>query len=127
MPPEHARAYWPHIKEHIERALEYGWNTPEEVLALIENAQAQCWFAYDDEKVYGVWITRIEQSDIGRYCLVWLAGGERANQWVPMVTEHTEPWAKSQGCEHMQVVGRKGWVKRLPEYKWTAVVLRKEL
>lgn len=127
VPPARARDFWPHISQHIEAALDYGWNTPEEVLALIENAQAQCWFAFDGDKVWGVWVTRIEQSSRGRFCLVWLAGGEKSNQWIPLVTEHTEKWAREQGCENMQIVGRKGWVKKMPDYKWTAVVLRKEL
>lgn len=125
--PDQARDYWPHIQPHIERALEYGWNTSDEVLALIEVAQAQCWLAVDEGKVLGAWVTRIEQSERGRFCLLWLAGGERLHEWLHLVGEHTEPWAKENGCTQMQMVGRKGWVKRLPDYKWTSIVLRKDL
>lgn len=127
IPPERAREYWPYVAPNIERALEYGWNTPLEVLALIENAQAQCWIAVDEGKLIGVWVTRIEQSGVGRFCLVWLAGGERVSEWIPLVQEHTESWARENGCSEMQIIGRKGWAKRLPDYKWTAIVLKKEL
>lgn len=127
VPPARAREFWPHVERQINMALEYGWNTPEEVLALIENAQAQCWLAIKGDKVLGTWVTRIEQSERGRFCLVWLAGGEKVHEWVHLVGENVEPWARENGCEEMQVVGRKGWVKRLPDYKWTSVVLRKSL
>ena len=127
VPPAKAREYWPYVEPHVEKALEYGWNQPEEVLELIANAQAQCWMAIDGEKVMGVWVTRVEQSERGRFCLVWLAAGEKVHEWLHLVTEKVEPWAKENGCSEMQIVGRKGWVRRLPDYKWTAVVLRKEI
>lgn len=125
--PDHARVYWPHIEPLIARAAEYGWNTTDEVLALIEQSQAQCWLALDEGRLIGTWITKIEQSGKGRFCLVWLAAGERVNEWIPLVREYTEPWARENGCKEMQIIGRKGWVKKLPDYKWTAIVLRKEL
>jgi len=127
VPPARAGEFWPHISQHIEKALEYGWNTPEEVLTLIENAQAQCWLAVKGDRVLGVWVTRIEQSERGRYCLVWLTGGERVHEWLHLVGDEVEPWARENGCEELQLVGRKSWVRRLPEYKWTSVVLRKSL
>lgn len=127
VPPGQTAEYWPYVSPLIEKALVHGWNTPEEVYALIDESKAQCWLAIENNRVIGTWVTRIEQADIGRFCLVWLGGGEQSNKWIPLIQEYTEPWAKENGCKEMQIVGRKGWVKRLPEYKWTAVVLRKEL
>lgn len=127
VPPQEARVYWPHVLPLLDKAIEFGWNTADEVFGLIESAQAQCWLAVEGNRLIGVWVTKVEQSARGRFCLVWLAGGEQVNKWMPMVQEYTEPWAKENGCSEMQIVGRKGWVKKLPDYKWTAIVLRKEL
>jgi hypothetical protein len=41
--------------------------------------------------------------------------------------EHIESWARTMGCYAIEIVGREGWQRVLPDYKRTAVVLEKPL
>jgi hypothetical protein len=41
--------------------------------------------------------------------------------------EEIERWAMSINCVAMEIRGRKGWVRALPEFKQTGVLLEKDL
>jgi hypothetical protein len=50
-----------------------------------------------------------------RVCRIWLAGGDMAELTTEMLPQ-VEAWAKANGCTRMEIVGRKGWKRVLPEY-----------
>ena len=58
-------------------------------------------------------------------CLIVLAGGslETLRRCLPLVEE----WARHQGCQAMEVTGRKGWLRELKDYSQSQVRLWKEL
>ncbi len=58
-------------------------------------------------------------------CRIWLAGGEldelvEAEKFIAV-------WAKAQGCDAMEINGRKGWQRQLKDYTATSVILTKDL
>lgn len=73
----------------------------------------------------GFWITRIENTLTKRYGLVWIVAGTGLDEGLPFYRDTIEPWFWSQGCEWIELHGRKGWKRVLPDYRESAVVLRK--
>ena len=50
-----------------------------------------------------------------------------AGEFDQKLMDEMEEWGKSVGCKSSYFSGRKGWVKRLPDYKQITVTLHKEL
>lgn len=100
---------------------------PVEVKEALVTAHAQLWGAHDDGRVLGIWITRIENVGSRKRGLLWIAAGSPLEVGLKLYHEFTEPWLKQQGCEYVQIVGRKGWQRVLPEYREAGVILEKVL
>lgn len=112
---------WHLIEPFLKRVESRDW-TCEFVKSELEAARAQLW-GFQDTRVRGVWITRIE----GERGLVWIAAGEDLKRGLQLFREHTEPWLKSKGCTYVQIVGRRGWEKVLHDYENVGIVLVKDL
>ena len=97
----------------------------EDVRALIEAQRAQLWLVVD-EIPKAAWVTTIENSPSQRWVRVMWAGGEESDAWLPLF-QGVEQWAKSIGASKVVIIGRKGWIKKLPTYRQAAVVLEKKL
>lgn len=61
-----------------------------------------------------------------RVAAIRFTTGEHSHEWAHLISE-IENWAKSQGCGKIETWARKGWVKRLPEYRMTHVLLEKDI
>tara|TARA_R110002096_G_scaffold2952_4_gene15091 strand:+ start:6572 stop:6724 length:153 start_codon:yes stop_codon:yes gene_type:complete len=48
---------------------------------------------------------------------------ELVNRMEPDVVE----WAKGQDCDHMEIIGRRGWRRVLNDYREPAAILTKEI
>ena len=79
------------------------------------------WLVIDDkgdDKVIAAITTRIiEYPSKKAMALDWV-GGKRMNDWLPLVLEKINSFAKDCGCEHLEGYGRKAWSKVLKKYKW---------
>lgn len=111
------------LTPHIEAALAHAGNThtPADVWAAIERRDAQFWPLHDS-----VIVTEIVSYPAGRSVRFWLAGGnlDELLEAEPLVTR----WAKENyGCTRAEVIGRKGWVRKLTDYRPAAVLLTKEI
>jgi hypothetical protein len=100
----------------IEPFLEFGsleW-TPQYVKQELIAARAQL-FCIADSRIRGIVITQIITQP-HKWGLLWIASGRGLKEGMAMLLEHIEPWLWAQGCEFIQIVGRRGW-KVLPGYK----------
>jgi len=111
------------LRHHILAALEHAGDTHTEhdILDLLRNDQAQFWPAENSAM-----ITEIVGYPNGNHCRIWLAGGEY-DELRELERDRLIPWARSQGCRRIELVGRKGWARRLKDYKEVATVLAKEI
>lgn len=125
IPSEDINHHWVDIAPFIEQCETPGWDVWDIRRALLKK-EAQLWAVTTNGKISGIWITRIENSYSQRWGLVWVASGSGLEN-VDLYREHIEPWLREQGCSFIEVVGRKGWVKILPDYKEKGVILTKEL
>ena len=114
---------WRRLRHHILAALEHagGTHTEDDVLDLLRADQAQFWPAANSAMV-----TEIVGYPQGSHCRIWLAGGEY-DELRALERDMVIPWASSVGCRRIELVGRKGWARRLTDYNEVARVLAKEI
>ena len=116
-------AEWRRLRHHILAALEHagGTHSEDDVLDLLRADQAQFWPAANSAMV-----TEIVGYPQGSHCRIWLAGGEY-DELRALERDMVIPWASSMGCRRIELVGRKGWARRLTDYNEVARVLAKEI
>lgn len=119
-------SHWPDGRHLILPALECGREHDEaDVVAALENGAAQLWLGIDDQVRCAV-VTRLNQTARGLVCEIWLMGGVDRRLWLHFLAD-IEQAAKAAGCVAVELIGRAGWARLLPDYKRTAVVLEKVL
>lgn len=90
---------------------------------MIATREAQAWCI--GEPIECVLLTKIENTKECRYGLLWLGAGDL--RLITSVHGIVENWFRSMGCKYVQVTGRRGWKKSLPDYDEIAVILVKTL
>ncbi len=93
------------------------------VRKMVANKEAQAWCIGNPLEC--VLLTKIENTTERRYGLLWMAAGDL--RLVEVANKIVEPWFKSMGCTFIQIVGRRGWKKHMPEYEETSINMVKYL
>lgn len=94
-----------------------------QVREMVERREAQVWCI--GTPIECVLLTKIENHKEHRFGLLWLCAGDL--RMVDSVREIVEHWFRSMGCKYVQIVGRRGWKKLLPDYNETSINLVKYL
>jgi hypothetical protein len=123
--PESLKVFWPLVSHFIQMAIDKGSDRfcLSDVLKLLEEKKAQL-FVFRDEEILGACVTTIESSRACKWLRIMWAGGRDLDKWFHFL-EPIEQWAKSIGCEKVVIIGRKGWEKKLNDYRKTSVILEK--
>lgn len=120
---EDALKLWPLVEPLIKRAtdLDHGRSTPDTIKELISQDKALLWA---DKNLKMVLVSSVEEYPTGKKTLLLrVCGGEDLSickQAFPMLKDY----ARDMGCDSVEVRGRKGWLKVLPEFKEDYTVLR---
>ena len=117
---------WPEIEKHICRVENAPWSLAD-VRRELEAGRSQAWGIRDSGRVLGFWVISINTSWSSKFGLVWIAAGDAMDIGLPLYREFIEPYFRSQGCEWIDINGRKGWKRVLGDYSEISVVLRKTL
>lgn len=131
IPSERIGEFWPLVAPFLMMVENPDW-TLDEVFECICEKQAQVWAVSESGSLRGIWITQIKNTQKNRYGLVWIAAGAATNtldlgQGINLFLEHTESWFKELGCKEVRIIGRKGWVKALPGFKYHSAIMSKTL
>lgn len=122
VPSELVPTYWSRLEGLVEEALEYGNGEylSEDIYEACRCGAMQLWATDKSVAVTSLIIYPRRQT-----CLIVLAAGnlEDLRRCLPLVEE----WALYQGCDGIEVMGRMGWLKALPDYSQAQVHLRKDL
>ena len=110
------------LAHHIEAALAYSGDTHSllHVVDAIKDGSAQ-FFPLENSVI----VTEIVDYPKRAVCRIWLAGGEM-DELIEAEKSIVE-WARSHGCDGMEIIGRKGWERQLKDYKAASTVLIKEI
>jgi hypothetical protein len=116
------------LKGHLDLALT---KAPEyettDVLDEVIRGRSTLWYIRDpQDTVVGIVTTQLKQYPQKTIGLIHLLGGTDIHKWVHTI-ETLEAWATSNGCESMEIQGRRGWLKLLPDYKEQRVFMTKQL
>ena len=92
------------------------------------NGDYTLWVAIDEESkdVVAAMTTEFAYYPRDKVCRVVTLAGERMKEWIGNL-DMVEDWAKEQGCNYLDMYGRRGWIKVLPDWKEDSVLLRKKL
>lgn len=86
----------------------------------------QLWVVWDGT-VRAIVITELYKDVSGmKCCMIRVCTGNGAKDWSHLIG-FIEDWARGQGCERLDMLARKGWAKRLPDYHLTHIMLEKVL
>ena len=110
---------WSEIVPHVEEALIHGSGTVTSYGLFVQclGASAQCWVDENDEgDILGVAITRFEHSEATKIFAIvttthpdWFSEG-------PDVLGFFEGFAEAEGCEKVNIYGRRGWQRVLSKH-----------
>lgn len=132
-PPDALDKVWPLAGSMIARAVEYtdGATSLDQQRAAILKGDKQLWLVIDNEnkeirnKVVAAGITSLQlNADETKTANIELFGGENMNDWFDQ-KDSFEKWAKTEGCHDIRLWARKGWAKRLDDFKLTHYIMRK--
>ena len=109
------------VKEHTEGELE-----TDDFLEPLTHGDMQLWIATEGSTVHGVMVTQLipyPQKKILR--IISLAGDnfEELREFQEMI----EAFAVKTGCTALEMWGRKGWKKLLPDWESNYIVYTKDL
>ena len=126
-PPNDAPRLWLRVKHLIVEAMRRGdMGSFEEVERDVLGNNAYLWVAIEDDVFLAVAVTKVTQGEKERLCTIVACGGEDFQRFGHLIKD-LEDYARTEGCQAMEVCGRAGWVRLLSEYRPVKVILRKEL
>lgn len=118
---------WDKIQHLVEKTDDVVLNS-EDVLQFLASGQWRLWVAIENGTVVAAMTVEFFYYPRDKVCRVVTMGGERMVEWLTSDTINTfEDWARQEGCSYIDVYGRRGWKKVLPNFEEKAVLLRKQL
>jgi len=139
IPPEKVLAIAPKVMDLVERACEYSGGRFDPVSTLQACAGAdpnrhwQLWIAGysggdEPPTMDSIAVTAITVYPTGLKLLeMILVAGENARSWLQF-EDFVAAWAKREGCQRLQALGRRGWSRTLPKHwRQSAVIYEREI
>lgn len=97
-----------------------------DVEADVRGGNAYLWLAVDSDSVIAAAVTKVTQDDGGRLCTIVACAGHDWKKFGPLIAG-LEAYARAEGCGRIEICGRPGWRRRLPDYRLAKIVIRKRL
>ena len=131
IPVEAIEMVWPMIEADVERAVSRngGRFTVDGLKARVENDDWQLFLVWDkDERSHkAIVMTNVYREMNGELVAsIPFVSGRRAEEWIDLLPV-LEGWAEKVGAHRIETWARKGWARRLKDYKLTHVLLEKPL
>jgi hypothetical protein len=125
--PAQVESIWPHVAHFIRRAMERGgMGRFADVERDVLTANAYLWVAIEAGAVLAAAVTQVTQQDDQRLCTIVACGGRDFARWGGRIAG-LEDYARAENCARIEIAGRPGWRRRLPDYRLAKIVIRKEL
>lgn len=127
VPTSAVETVWDSVKNLITKTNDDVLND-NDIKGYLLNGDYTLWVAIDEQtkKVVAAMTTEFAYYPRDKVCRVVTLAGERMREWIGNL-DMVEDWAKKQGCNYLDMYGRRGWIKVLPDWKEDSVLLRKKL
>jgi hypothetical protein len=126
VPSEDVEFIWSQVAPLLEKALDETY-TIEDIYKGLLNDRMQLFISWNDNKVESAVVTEIAQYPQSKVLRYFLAGGTNLENWLERIQQVIEKFAKQENCTHLEVAGRKGWVRKLKGFRVKAYLLNKEI
>ncbi len=128
--PAEIQPYWGVLEPLMIKVVE-GMGDRQTMASLLQQimqGEIQLWAVVVDREIKAVAGTEIGEAPSGLVtCCVRFCVGAGARNWIGVLQETVEDYARANGCHRVETWARKGWAKHLPEYKLTHVLLERDL
>ena len=126
--PEDVAYIWDKVAPLLERVKEHseGEAEPDDFLEALTHGDMQLWIATKDSNMHSVMVTQIvtyPQKQILR--VISIAGSDFKSLYK--FNDMVESFAIRSGCSGLELWGRKGWKKFLPDWESNYIVYSKDL
>jgi len=126
VPSEDVEFIWRQTSPLLIKALDETYNLEDIYEGLIDD-RMQLFISWNNDRVESAIVTEIAKYPQSKVLRYFLAGGSNLDNWLDNLQQVVEKFAKLQNCTHIEVAGRKGWVRKLKGYKVKAYLLNKEI
>jgi len=126
VPSEDVEFIWSQVAPLLEKALDETYSI-QDVLYGIVNDRMQLFISWNNNTVESAVVTEIAQYPQAKILRYFLAGGTNLDNWLERIQKTIEKFAKRNKCTHLEVAGRKGWVRKLKGFKMKVTILSKEI
>jgi hypothetical protein len=98
---------------------------------------ALLWLAWDGTRIQAAAVTELHATEWRKVCVIVACGsafalraaadrGAGMRAWIPLL-DGIEAYARAAGCAAVRIMGRKGWMRLLGDYRVKRIVLEKDL
>lgn len=129
VPQEALPAVWPFVADLAAKIADtsHGRVNAEHIREHVDKGTMQLWVVLGDVgEALALVVTEIVAYPLAKVCVVRGLAGHERDRWIHHLAD-IEGWAKQLGCTRVEVRGRKGMARVLPDYRLTSVYLEKEL
>lgn len=126
VPSEDVEFIWSQVSPLLEKALDESYNIVDILYGIITD-RMQLFISWNNDRVESAVVTEIAQYPQSKVLRYFLAGGTNLENWLERIQEVIEKFAKKEKCTHLEVAGRKGWVRKLKGFRVKAYLLNKEI
>jgi hypothetical protein len=126
--PSRINEIWPHVRPLLKAAIDRtGLSLFGDLERDVRSGHALVWLAWNAETktIEAAVATALQPTEAGLVCLVMACGGSDMKRWLSLL-KPIEQYARAEGCKRSRIVGRKGWLRALPDYQEKYAVMDKE-
>ena len=119
---------WDDIESHIKEILDLNLNrfTADDLYLELLNKRMQLWRVIRGKKTLMVGVTMIRVYPTCKAANVIGISGTDIDSWMRFEPDLLK-WARGEGCVGIEVVARRGWLRKLQGWKELGVVLSRPL
>ncbi len=126
VPSEDVEFIWSQVAPLLEKALDETYSI-KDILYGLANDRMQLFISWNNNRVESAVVTEIAQYPQSKVLRYFLAGGTNLENWLERIQKVIVKFAKKENCTHLEVAGRKGWVRKLKGFRVKAYLLNKEI
>ncbi len=125
--PSRVPEFWSSVAHYIATAaVNVGLIDVATIHDRILKDEALLWLACDDSRVFGAGVTQLINSCGTKVCEIIAWGSDDQDRCQELLGT-IEKFARVEGCTRVRLMGRRGWVRKLPGFAFKAVILEKVL
>lgn len=99
----------------------------DEIIRCLQAGSMVLWVAWEDEVIGGALTEIVNYSGGVSAVRVVGVGGLRFEAWRERLDEVLEKFARVWGCDRLEMYGRKGWERRLPNWNVNRIMMIREV